>query len=233
MKTYTGILDGVAFPDRISGHVVEPARDPRIHGFAVQEELGHQADFTGVMWLALTGELPSTLEAEAFTRALVWLAPLHVGDGPAHAPVLAKVAGAPEEVLPAVSAVALGQHATAELDALAPMFRWLVSGAGAPPEIVVEVDPTPGQRAGWERLCVDVARWFGAARGLERRRPWRRGPAAYALLHWLGIRDRPRLLAIATLARLPVALAEAACVAAGSVQAYPTLQPGYLYVEED
>lgn len=231
MKTFPGLIDRVVFPDQLTASVVEPTPDPRIHGYAVQADLGHSAGFMDVAFLALTGELPTDSERAALSRALVWLAPLHVGEGPAHAAVLARVAGAPDEVVPAVSSVALGQHIAAELQALQPLFAWLSAPQGPPPASVVEPAPTAAQQAAWERLCDDSLAWFGPERSFSGA-AWRRQPAAWALLHRLGLTDTARLIALGTLARLPTILAEAACTAPGSVMRYPTNTPDYRYVEE-
>lgn len=234
MKTYEGVIDRVTFPEQLSANVVEPSRDPRLHGYAVQSDLGHNAGFVDVGWLALTGELPRGGEGEALSRALIWLAPLHVGESPTHAAVLARVAGAPDEALPAIAAVALGQAVAAECRELAPLFAWLDGPPGAPPPtIAVEPDPTLEQAEALVTLAADSARWFGEARALPPRPTLRRVAAGYALLHRLGIRDPFRRLAFATWARLPTVLAEAACVAPGSVMRYPTKLPDYRYIEDD
>ena len=230
MKTWEGLLDRVNFPERLTAMVVEPSVDPRVHGYAVQGELGHSADFLQVAWLALTGELPNSAEREAFSLALVWLAPLHVGEGPAHAAVLSRVAGAPPEMVPAIGVVALGQLISHELEACAPLFAWLQARSGSLPNDVLEPEPTTAQQAAWGRVSADATRWFGAGHAFTGA-PWRRVPAAYALLHALGLRDAPRLQALATMARLPVMLAEAACVSPGAVLRYPTKTPAYRYVE--
>ncbi len=230
MKTWEGLLDRVKFPGQLSAVVVEPGADPRVHGYAVQGELGHSVDFLQVAWLSLTGELPGAAEREAFSRALVWLAPLHVGEGPAHAAVLARVAGAPDQMVPAIGVIALGQLISHELETCAPLFAWLSTREGAAPPEVLEPEPTEAQQAAWSRLTADATRWFGASHPFTGA-PWRRVPAAYALLHALGLRDAPRLQTLATMARLPVMLAEAACTAPGSVMRYPTGTPGYRYVE--
>ena len=226
-----GLLDRVSFPDKLTGVVVEPSADPRVHGYAVQGELGHSVDFLEVSWLALTGELPSATEREAFSRALVWLAPLHVGEGPAHAAVLARVAGAPHEVVPGIGVVALGQLISRELETCTPLFAWLSARSGSMPSGVLEPEPTAEQQTAWTRLSADATRWFGEGQPFSGA-PWRRVPAAYALLHQLGLRDAARLHALVTLARLPVMLAEAACTAPGSVMRYPTKTPAYRYVED-
>lgn len=234
MKTYEGILDRVAFPATLTAHVVEPSPDPRVHGFAVQSDLARSVGFLDVGWLALTGELPSDGEREALSTALTLLAPLHVGEGPAHAAVLAKIAGAPDEVVPAVAAVALGQLIGTEHRALAPLFAWLEDPAATPPpSVAIEPSPTPAQEVAHAALAADTARWFGGGGALPGAPVLTRVASGYALLHRLGIRDLPRIHALATWARLPIVLAEAACTAAGAVLEYPSDLPPYRYVEED
>lgn len=232
MTHFDGLLDRVAFPPRLVAHVVEPAEDPRIHGYAVADDLARHAGFLDVGWLALTGELPTDAEREALGAALILLAPLHVGESPAHAGVLARIAGAPDEVVPAIVAVALGQRIAAELRTFAPLFAWLRAPAGAPPAVALVADPSPGQRERHARLVADAARWFGPADGLPPDHVLTREAAAYALLHRLGVADPPRLHALVTWARLPVVLAEAARAPLGGVLDYPANLPAYRYVED-
>lgn len=234
MKTYPGVIDGIPFPARLTAHVVEPAPDPRLHGFAIQSDLAQHVGFLDVGWLALTGELPSDAEREALSRALTMLAPLHAGEGPAHAAILAKISGAPEELVPAITTVAIGQLVATEHRALAPLFAWLEQPVGMPvPIVAIETSPTSAQREAHAALAMDSARWFGDARALPAEPVLGRVAAAYALLHRLGIRDLPRIHAFVTWARLPVVLAEAACTARGAVMTYPTDLPPYRYVEEE
>lgn len=232
MRTYEGILDRVAFPARLTAHVVEPAEDPRIHGYAVEADLARNVGFVDVGWLALAGELPTAAEREALTMALILLAPLHVGESPAHAGVLARVAGAPDEVLAAITAVALGQRIAAELRALAPLFAWLREPVGPPPACAVLAAPTDAQRERQRIVAAASARWFGAERALPGEPVLTREAAAYALLHRLGVAEPLRLHALVTWARLPVVLAEAGHTAAGAVTEYPGDLPHYRYVED-
>lgn len=233
MKAWPGILDRVAFPTQLTAHVVAPTPDPRVHGYAVQADLGRHADFLDVAWLALTGEVPTAGERAALSLALVWLAPMAVNEAPTHAAVLAKVAGAPEEVVPAIAAVAVGQHTAAELAALAPLFAWLDGGLEAPPAAWVEPAPTTGQAEAWAALAGQSAHWFGADHALPAGPVLRRVAGAYALLHRLGVRDTARLQALSLWARLPTILAEAACAASGAVMTYPAHLPAYQYVEDE
>jgi len=234
MTLVEGILDRVTTPDTLTAHVVAPGPDPRVHGYAVQADLARNIGFADLGWLALTGELPAEREHEALTRALLWLAPVHVGEAPGHAGVLARIAGAPDEVVPAVVAVALGQHIGAELRALAPMFAWLSGQLDEPSAIaVLGPDADPAERDAYAELVDASARWFGPERALPAAPALTRVAAAYAILDRLGVGDRPRLHAFATWARLPIALAEAACTAPGAVLRYPLDLPPYRYCEDE
>ena len=232
MKTYVGMIDRVEFPDDLAGTVVLPGDDPRIHGYAVQADLGRNAGFVEVGWLALTGQLPTVDELAALSLALIWLAPLHVGEGPVHAGVLARVAGGPDEVLAGITAVALGQWIAEELRTLAPLFAWLAEGCGEPPVVALVPSPSAAQREVQAMLAARTARWFGPGRALPADRVLTRVAAGYALLHCLGIHDGLRLHAFVTWARLPAVLAEAACTTPGAVMQYPSNLPAYRYVEE-
>jgi hypothetical protein len=236
VKTYDGILDRVAFPDTLTAHVVEPTADPRIHGFAVQADLARHTSFLDVGWLALTGEHPSEAERTAFSTALTLLAPLHVGDGPVHAAVLSRIAGAPDHTVPGVATVALGQLARVELQLLAPLFEWLADPLASQLSTIctdaVELHPTAAQVEAHEALAAASAGWFGAERALPVSPVLTRVAAAHALLFHLGIRDSLRLHGLSIWARLPVVLAEAACTGFGAFMSYPADLPPYRYVED-
>lgn len=224
-RSYTGLFDQVPFPERLRGHVVDPREvDPRVHGYAVQADLAVHASFVEVGWLALTGDLPTAAQRAALEVALIWLMPVHVGEGAAHAGVLARIAGAPDAVLPGVVGTALGQQATAELAVAQEVFAWLDGGA-QPPEAAQSDDP-----AAWDALVAASVDWF--ERPLPARPALGRVAGAYALLHRLGITDGLRLQAFAAWARLPVVLAEAARAQPGAVTTYPARLPDYCYVED-
>jgi hypothetical protein len=165
------------------------------------------------------------------------LAPLHVGDGPVHAGILARLTGSPDEVVPGIVTVALGQLTGAELHALEPFFKWLadplVGELSAICPVAVESQPTAAQVEAYDSLVAASAGWFGAERALPTSPVLTRVAAAHALLFRLGIRDSPRLHAFTIWARLPVVLAEAACTSPGAVFGYPTTHlPTYTYVED-
>ncbi len=233
MRLWSGVLDRPPFPSKLTAHVIEPGDDPRVSGYAVKSDLAVHCDLVDVMWLSMRGELPTATEREALSRALVWLCPLHVGEGPTHSAVVARVAGAPEEVIPAIGAAAIGQLVNTELRALAPFFRWLREPGDAPvPEAAVECDATDEAKALYGALASDTARWFGAARALPRHATLTRVAAAYGVLHQLGAQQPLQLHAFAVWARLASVLGEALRVQPGSVMAYPADLPPYRYFED-
>jgi hypothetical protein len=222
-----GLFDRTPFPERLRGHVVDPGPEPRIHGYAVRADLARGVSFQDLGWLALTGELPTEAEAEALALALSWLAPLHVGQGPVHAAVLARITGAPAEVVPAIAVAALGQWVAEEGRRFAALFDWL-DGNRADPGQAANPTPTAEDRALHAELAAATGRWFGVPLPLEP--VLHREAAAYAVLHRLGVSDPLRLQAFAAWARLPVVLAEACCTRQGGVDAYPARLPDYRYV---
>jgi len=236
MKTYEGIFDRFTFPDTLTASVVEPTADPRIHGYAVAADLARNVSFLDVGWLALTGELPSDRERAALSTALTLLAPLHAGDGPVHAAILSRIAHAPDEAVPGVATVALGQLTRDELRELGSFFTWLAdpraSELSRACPSAIEPEPTAAQAEAYAALVADSATWFGAERALPASPVLRRVAAAHALLFQLGIRDALRLHALTIWARLPVVLAEAACTSPGAITTYASHLPAYLYVED-
>lgn len=226
-----GLFDRMSFPERLRGHVVDPGAEPRIHGYAVRSDLARHASFLDLGWLSLTGNLPSPSEREALTLALTWMSPLHVGQGPVHAAVLARIAGAPAEVVPAVAVAALGQWVAEERTGFVPLFDWLDGTLADPPPNAVNRAPTDEDRALHAELAAATERWFGTP--LPHDPVLTRVAAAYAVLHRLGVSDDLRIQAFATWARLPVILAEACYARPGAVTSYPARLPNYRYREDE
>lgn len=225
--TFTGPFDEQPFPDKLQGHVVAPDADPRIHGYATQSDLARSVPFLDIGWLALTGNLPTDGERRPLGIALAWLAPLHVGEGPTHAIVLARIAGGPDHVLPGVAGLALGQLAAHEIETAGHVGRWL-DGSGELP--AASIATAPAAVAAYQDLARDSAAWFAVP--LPPSPALTRVAAAYALLHRLGITDSLRLQAFSAWARLPAVMAEAAYARPGAVRAYPARLPDYQYTEE-
>ena len=227
-----GLFDRLTFPERLTGRVASPGPDPRIHGYSVEQDLVWNIDFTALCFLSLTGELPSPGEREALSAALTLLAPMHVGEAPAHAAVLARIAGAPATVIPGVAALALGELSKAEQAELDGLARFLEGEASAPPEAALLPSPSVNDEQSYQRLRAASADWLGEPLALPGGVVLRRVACGHALLYRLGLGDPYRLVALSTLARLPCVLAEALCVRPGGVSAYPARLPAYRYVED-
>lgn len=227
-----GLFDRLTFPGRLTGRVASPGPDPRIHGYSVEQDLVWNIDFTALCFLSLSGELPSPGERAALSAALTLLAPLHVGEAPAHAAVLARIAGAPATVIPGVAALALGELSAAEQAELGALLRFLAGEAMAPPLSALLPEPTAEDEQSYERLRAASAAWLGEPLSLPAGVVLGRVACGYALLARLGLGDPYRLVALSTLARLPGVLAEALCVRPGGVSAYPARLPAYQYVED-
>lgn len=232
-RVVPGIFDGLTFPARLVAHVVSPARDPderRIRGYAVESDLAAHVDFLDTVHLALTGELPTTAQHAALACALTLLAPVHVGEGPAHAGVLARVAGAPEEAVGGIVATALGQQLRDELALARGVFAWL-DGAVELPAAARVTDPSAAAGARHAALAARTVTWF--SRPLPDDPVLTRVAAAFALLGRLGVRDPMQLHALALVARVPVIFAEAQATRFGGVREYATHTPPFTYVEEE
>ena len=230
--TSGGLFDGLSFPPRLTARVVDPhGLERAIAGYDVESGLAATRGFLETAWLALTGELPTAGEHAALSCALTLLAPVHVGESPVHAAVVARVAACADEVLGGIAATAAGLFAKAELAAV-PALTAALDGAGAVPSVfAIEADePHAGAaRDRYVALCARSAAWFAEPLPLEL--ALNRVGSAYALLLRLGQHAPLALVAWTTLARLPVVFAEAARTAPGSVTQYPTRTPDYVYVE--
>lgn len=225
-----GIFDRLEFPDTLSAHVVDIGdgrSERRIAGYAVESDLAVHHDFVAVMFAALRGELPTAAEHAAFSTALTLLSPTSVAETAGHATVLARVTAAPDEVLGAVIASAVGQDAKAEVAAFADLCSF-VDGTSAAPVSCIATDD-----AAIARYAAVVARsssWFSTP--LPHTPALTRVATAHALLAKLGLRTAMELHGVSLLARLPVLLGEARHVAMGSVTRYATRTPDHHYVEE-
>lgn len=229
LRHIEGLFDGITFPATLTAHVVDPGdrdRGRAIAGYDVSG-LALRADFLSTAWLALNGELPSAPERRALSTALTLLAPLHVGESPVHAAVLARVAACADEALGGIAGTALGLFGKAELDGFAALCAYVdgvdADGSGVPAVFVDDADAA---------AFAAVADSVDGALALPRARALNRVGCGHALLARLQQRAPVVLSAWALLARLPVVFGEARHVAPGSVTTYATRTPDYRYVEE-
>ena len=231
--SYVGPFDREAFPERLAAHVVEPGAVARIHGYDVAGDLARHHGASELLWLALRGELPTDAERAALDVACVLLAPVHVGQAPAHAAYVARLAGAPAGATLAIAAVGLGELIRHERETLAPWLAWLDSGGPVPAcALAAAAAAADDDEAVEAQRWLDgrMRAWFGPAGGLPRE-PLTRLACAHALLHRLGLREPLAAETVALVARLPVVAAEAACARPGAIRSYPARLPDYQYVD--
>lgn len=227
---YEGPFERWQCPERLTAHVVGVDGDARrIAGYAVEDDLARHCGVAEVAWLALTGELPAATARAALDAALVLLAPVHIGEAPAHAAYLGRMSGGGAAVTVSIGAIGLAELAEHEHRELAPWLAWIERGGTGPvPEVALAGGPvTEAQRA----LDGRMRGWFGSGGGLPDV-PLRRVACAYAILFRLGLRDLLAIATLATCARLPAVIAEAAHARAGDVRPYPTHLPNYQYVDD-
>lgn len=231
---YEGPFDRTPFPARITARVVSPGdgEDRRIAGYAVAGDLARHHGIVEVAWLAWRGELPTAAEREAFDTALVLLAPVHVGEAPAHAACLAQLSGARPAAMVAVSAVGIGELGEHEGGELAAWIAWLADGQGPVPAAALHPAPGGAWPAMQAALSGRMRGWFGAGAELPAV-PLRRVACAYAILFRLGLRPGLLLEAVVAWARLPAVIAEASHVRIGAIREYPARLPDYQYVDDE
>lgn len=221
----TSPIDVMPVAEELTAHVISPGPRPRLHGYAVEDDLALHATFAEVMLTALTGELPSREVGRAFEIAMVFTSPIAVADAPAHAAVLAQISGARPSGVLATGAIALAEEATFLVAREIAVFEWLESPHGAPPDSILSEAPDDVRGADAIRAALTHAGLSVAALD-HALAPW---PARIALFIHCGL-TRPALVATAIAqARWPVVAAEAFANHAGDFQSYPIRLPEFAY----
>ncbi len=230
---YDGPFERASWPSRLTAHVVSPGEgdDPRVAGYAIAADLARHHGIADLAWLALRGELPTSAQRAALDTALVLLAPVHIGEAPAHAAYLARLAGGPPAATIAVGALALSEQAAHERAELAPWLAWLQAPSGPVPDVARQPQPSAAWPDIQATLSTSMRSWFGAPAALPDV-PLRRIACAHAILHHLGVREALALETLAAWARLPAVIAEAGFARAGVVRDFPTRLPDYQYVDD-
>jgi hypothetical protein len=220
-----GPIDDGDWPDSLTAHVVEPGDELHVAGYAAESDLAVHYGFSEIVFLLATGELPDRPTARAFDLALSFLAPAMVTEASIHATCLARLCGATSTGTLGVAAVALGEQARFEIERHHDLFEWLERPEGSPPAEF---------RSDSENECASVARLSDALARVGFSLPVEltgltRKAALFTLLHSAGL-VRPDQMELAwTLARLPVAVAEARAVTPGTLRTYPMNTPSFRY----
>lgn len=222
-----GPLETHSFPERLTARVVTPGSHPRLHGYDVEADLACHYDPTDILFLALTGELPTASASAALRVALTFLAPMSIAHASVHAASLARLCGTASASVIGVAAIGLSEQARLSLDEHADLFVWLKAGSGELPA---------GFRAREASDQETCRRLRGALEptGLEvpalAQNPTR-DAALLCVLFACGLVRREQLEAAVVTARLPSAVAEAMTEKVTNFGRYPINLPRYQYEE--
>ncbi len=220
----SGPFDAVEWPSALEARVVMPAEDPRLHGYAVEGDLARHYSFSETIYLALCGELPSAEVARAFEVALIFLAPVAIGEGPTHAAALTRLCAAPARGVLGVAAIGLAERARFVIDQQRELLEWIASGVGEPPSSALSADPQ--ERASVARLRAALP---DSLRVPALAWPLTRDAALAALLVHCGLSRPEQLEAVWTIAGLASCCAEALAVPEKSFRSYPMNLPAFCY----
>jgi hypothetical protein len=223
-----GPLDVATFPETLAARVITPGARPRVHGYDVEEDLARHYAPADLLFLSLTGELPSPEASIALGAALTFLAPVSVAHASVHAAVLARVCGTTVASTIGVAAIGLAEQARLLLDEHAELLTWLAAPS---------TDLPPGYRAtsAAERTACARLSAIVSASGLAvphlEQQPTRNAALLMVLYH-CGLKERAQLEIAIVSARLPCAMAEAMQVKVAAFDQYPTNLPLYRYEDQ-
>jgi hypothetical protein len=213
------------WPEELRCHVVEPGDDPRLHGYSIERDLARHYRFLDGVLLALSGELPSEAQSNAFDVALTFLAPLSMAEAPTHAAALAQICGSRSSSIIAVGAVALAERARHIVSEAAPLLSWLTAPGAS-------LDPAFTARTDEDRQATQRLRDALAARGIHiasLEQPLSRSAALIAALWYSGLTRPEQIEAALVFASLPAVSAEAFSHGVASFRDYPMQLPPFEY----
>jgi hypothetical protein len=222
-----GPLEEASFPETLSARVVTPGQRPRIHGYDVEGDLALHYDPTEVLFLSLTGDLPTREAGAALRVALTFFGPVSVAHASVHAAALARLCGTTSGSILGVAAIGLAEQARVLLEEHAELLAWLHTRDGDLPRRYRTSDDSERARrdrlraalacTGFEvpELALDVT----ADAGL------------FIVLVACGLRRREQIEAALVTARLPSTVAEAIAEKVVNFSHYPTNLPVYRYEE--
>src|SRR3954465_6322697 len=105
-----GMFDAVEWPQQLKAKIIEPSPDPRIHGFATEDDLARHYGFVDLVYLSLTGDWPTPDAARALEVVMIFLAAVPINEGPTHAASVARLCNAPARAVLEVASVALAER---------------------------------------------------------------------------------------------------------------------------
>jgi hypothetical protein len=227
-ETRRGPIEEQRWPERLKARVTMPGAQPHVQGFDVQRDLARHYSFAEVVLVALTGDAPTSDVGRAFDIALTFVCPASVAEAPAHAAALARICGARTAGLVGVAATALAEQARVMFDEHQSVLPRLIVGSlnGMATQFqsrdAAEREAVQRLRNVLGAFCMRVPAIAYDLR-LE--------TAIIAVLLACGLRTRDQIEVAITMARLPVACAEALTWTPGDLRAYPMDLPAFVYEE--
>jgi hypothetical protein len=207
-------------PSTLAAHVVDWRDGGAIHGFAVDDLARHYAPHE-VLLLGLTGEDVSPMKGRAFGVAMTWISASGVQAAPTHSAVLARISGAPASGIVGTAAMVAAREASHLLDRHAGLLAWLDSPRQEP------FEGWESRDSRWRKQLEDACELdlpeLELARDL--------GSAALIVLHHVGLRQPPQLIAAWAWARMIGSLAESLAERGLDIHSYPLRLPPFDYEE--
>ncbi len=214
----TSPIDEMRVPEHLTAHVVRPGEEPLLHGFELHQDLARHYGLAEVVLLALTGAPPNREAGRAFEVLLIHACGIAVGEAPSHAAVLARLCSARPSGVAAVAAIGLTEQSRARSETLAPLLAWLRDGRPGPAPI--------GGASGATARLQDDLRSAGAAVD-PRDAALDHEAAIVAAMFDLGLREAWQIEMAWSLARWPIAVAEAMSHEDGALGTYPIRLPPF------
>lgn len=224
-----GPIEDLRWTDTIKASVVTPGYRPRVHGYDVRGEMLGKVPFSALIYLSLTGELPSKPVLKAFDIIMAFISPVSVAEAPGHAAHLSGLCGTGHSGMAGVAAVSLSEQARNIIEEHRELLACVASGVEPPPDS----HPAENEEARADTLFLTGALEEAGLSVPEFVSSLAPVSAALASLSlFCGFTGHAALETVLLLARLPLTLAEGRAVKPGNFRIYPIDLPEYRYHHE-
>jgi hypothetical protein len=222
-----GPLEVGQWPENLRARIVQSGALPHVLGYDVEQDLARYYGWLDVLFLSLTGELPTAAVSSALNVISVFLTPVSAATASSHAAVLARLCGASPGATLGVAAIALGEWSRQVIDSHLTLLKWCKSKDQEPPVQFCSTD-------GVERASVERLRKALVATGLivpELDVNWTRNAALIVALYACGFREPSQLEVLITTLRMPCVIAEAMSQKMAEFSKYPIHLPRFEFEE--
>ncbi|MGH1345485.1 MAG: hypothetical protein ACRBN8_28230 [Nannocystales bacterium] len=198
-------VEATPWPEKLDAHVVSPGPRPRVHGYALQEDLARHYDFGEFLVTALVGTPPSPSWGRAVNMALIILGGGGVDTAAVHVATLARRCGADERSVLETGMLALLEQVSAEAAAPSASSEPTPAALEFHRSLPSEVQDTVGVPT--STVCCHADRVLSAA----------------------GLSSPMQRMVARSVARLPTLAAEAMAATRNDVRGYPMQLPNFDY----